>query len=86
MSVSSDRQERSCFMVETSKLAYVCASDFAPGTHVNAVHNAMHVPRTLSAKVGKDSSESSDTVKLVKFNKPEDFFDWHEQAKAYATV
>ena len=30
--------------------------------------------------------ELSDTVKIVKFNKPEDFFDWHEQAKAYATA
>ena len=30
--------------------------------------------------------EFSDTVKIVKFNKPEDFFDWHEQAKAYATA
>ena len=73
-------------MVETSKSAYVCTSDFTPGTHVGVVHNAVRIPHALSAKAGKDLSESSDTVKLAKFDKPKDFFDWHEQAKAYATA
>ena len=54
MSVSSDHQERSCFMVETSKSAYVCTSDFTPGTHVSVVHNEVRIPRALSAKAGKD--------------------------------
>ena len=55
-------------------------------SHLGCIHNSVHVPCTLSAKAGKDSSESSDMVKLAKFNKPEDFFDWHKQVKAYATA
>ena len=51
---------------------------------VHIASSSSRIPRALSAKTGKESSESSDNVKLAKFKKPEDFYNWHEQAKAYA--